>query len=408
VKRYFIMLLLLAAVFFAPAAGAGMPGDENGDSVLSRQEVAEHILRYLACDAGEDCIQAPDKNEILDIVHIYSAWDGRPKVIVDSAGKTHTLVRPFHSVVVMNSETIETMRSLGVAPSVVVAVDKYTPQKPEFFPEYAGTPSVGSIWAPDYERILATRPDAVFLYATVSTKECDEIEQRITTANPEITIFRIDCYHPETYLDDVKTLGEIFDRHEGSERLSGFYSSILDTLDDALSTADPGSRPEVYFETWTDYKTAGPGSGYHDKIELAGGKNIFSDSAAEYPEIDPEAVIERQPDVVVKLVGTGKYTFGGYTGINATEFARVRDALVSRPGWNSLPAVRDDRVYVLHTGIVDGPQSIIGESYLAKWFHPALFAGLEPEELHHTYLREFQGLDAAKADPSRFVYPVES
>jgi iron complex transport system substrate-binding protein len=405
--RGLLIIILLAAISFAPVAGAGMPGDENGDSVLSREEVAEHILRYLACDAGEDCIDAPDENEILDIVHIYSAWDGRSKEIVDSAGKTHTLVRPFHSVVVMNGETLETMRSLGVAPSVVVAVDKYTPQKPEFFPEYAGTPSVGSIWAPDYERILAARPDAVFLYATVSTKECDEIEKRITTANPEITVFRIDCYHPETYLNDVKTLGEIFDRQEESERLSGFYSSILETLDDALSTADPGSRSDVYFETWTDYKTAGPGSGYHDKVGLAGGKNIFSDSAAEYPEIDPEAVIERQPDVVVKLVGTGKYTFGGYTGINATEFAAVKQSLVSRPGWGYLPAVEDDRVYVLHTAILGGPQYIIGEAYLAKWFHPDLFRDFDPNGLHRTYLSEFQGLDPGMADPSLFVYPVE-
>jgi iron complex transport system substrate-binding protein len=407
-KGFIIMVLLLVAVSFAPAAGAGMPGDENGDSVLSRQEVSENILRFLACDAGEECTQVLDEKEILDIIYIYSVWGGRPKEITDSAGNKHTLVSPLHSVVVMNGETLETMRSLGVSSSTVTAVDKYTPQKPEFFPEYAATPSVGSIWAPDYERILAARPDAVFLYATVSTKECDEIEQRITAADPAITVFRIDCYHPETYLDDVKILGEIFDRQEDSIRLTAFYTSILDTLDETLSTADPGSRPQVYFETWTDYKTAGPGSGYHDKIELAGGDNIFSDSAAEYPEIDPEAVIERQPEVIVKLVGTGKYTFGGYSGINATEFATVRDALVYRPGWNTLSAVRDDRVYVLHNGIVGGPQYIIGEAYLAKWFHPALFAGLPPEELHRTYLRDFQGLDAAKADPSQFVYPVGS
>jgi len=403
----FLIIILLAAISFAPAAGAGMPGDENGDSVLSRQELSENILRYLACDAGEACIDAPDKYEILDIVHIYSAWGGRPKEIVDSAGKTHTLVCPLHSVVVMNGETLETMRSLGVAPSVVVAVDKYTPQKPEFFPEYAATPSVGSIWSPDYERILASRPDAVFLYATVSTKECDEIERRITSANPEITVFRIDCYHPETYLDDARILGEVFDRQEDYVCLSGFYTSILDSLEGGLSTADPGSRSDVYFETWTDYKTAGPGSGYHDKVGLAGGKNIFSDSAAEYPEIDPEAVIERQPDVVVKLVGTGKYTFGGYTGINATEFAAVKQSLVSRPGWGYLPAVEDDRVYVLHTAILGGPQYIIGEAYLAKWFHPDLFRDFDPNGLHRTYLSEFQGLDPGMADPSLFVYPVE-
>ena len=36
----FLIIILLAAISFAPAAGAGMPGDENGDSVLSRQELS--------------------------------------------------------------------------------------------------------------------------------------------------------------------------------------------------------------------------------------------------------------------------------------------------------------------------------------------------------------------------------
>ena len=400
-----LILVILLAISIQPALAGTMPGDRDGNSILTREEVAGSILSFLACSAGGDCAGAPDDVEVIDAVTVYTLWGGVPKQVTDSTGKVRTLTRPLRRVVVMNGETLETMRSIRVEPSRIVAVERYTGQKPEFFPEFQNTPSVGSIWAPDYERILSARPDALFLYATVSTKECDEIEQRIASANPDITVFRIDCYHPETYLDDVRILGEIFDRYEESEQLAGFYRDVLDTL--AIGLSDPAEPwPAVYFETWNDYRSAGPGSGYHDKIALAGGRNIFADSVADYPDVDPEAVISRQPGVVVKIVGTGQYSFGGYSGVNASAFGPTRAPLLSRPGWDAIPAVRQGRVYLLHNALIGGPQYIIGEAYLAGWFHPGVFSDLDPGGLHRTYISRFQGLDPSLADPARFVFPV--
>lgn len=400
-----LILLVLLAISIQPALAGTLPGDRDGDSILTREELAGGILSFLACSTGEDCAGAPDELEVIDAVTVYTLWGGVPKQVTDSTGKVRTLTRPLRRVVVMNGETLETMRSLGVEPYRIVAVERYTGQKPEFFPEFQNTPSVGSIWAPDYERILSARPDAVFLYATVSAKECDEIEQRITSANPGITIFRIDCYHPETYLGDIRILGEIFDRQEESEQLAGFYRGILDALALGLS-GRTGPWPAVYFETWNDYRSVGPGSGYHDKIAIAGGRNIFADSAASYPDVDPEAVISRQPGVVVKIVGTGQYSFGGYSGVNTSAFGPTRATLLSRAGWDAIPAVREGRVFLLHNALIGGPQYIIGEAYLAGWFHPGVFADLDAAGLHRTYISRFQGLDPSLADPVRFVFPV--
>jgi iron complex transport system substrate-binding protein len=402
-----MFLLILVFSILAPVSAAEpMPGDLNGDLTLTREELSTGILEYLRCTDGNNCTGSLHAQDMMDAARIYSVWEGRPKQVTDSAGKVHTLNRPLHRVVVMNSETLETMRSLDLDQAIVTAVDKYTLQKPEFFPEYATKPSVGSIWAPDYEAILSARPDAVFLYATVSRKECDDIEQQITRADPSITIIRVDCYHPETYLDDVKILGEIFDRREEAGQLGTFYTSILETLDRGLASDEDGDWPSVYVETWTDFKSAGPGSGYQDKIEQAGGRNILEDSAVEYPEVDAEAIIDRQPAVIVKLVGSGKYVFGGYSGINTSGFGPARESLIARPGWDVIPAVQQGNVYLIHNAILGGPQYIIGEAYLARWFHPELYPDLDPSALHRTYLVEFQGLDRRLADPALFVYPT--
>jgi iron complex transport system substrate-binding protein len=401
------LLCILVLFTLAPVSAAGpMPGDLNGDLTLTREELSTGILGYLHCIDGDDCTGAPSAQDLMDAARIFSVWEGRPKQVTDSAGKVRTLTRPLHRVVVMNSETLETIRSLDVDRAIVTAVDKYTLQKPEFFPEYAATPSVGSIWAPDYEAILSARPDAVFLYATVSQKECDEIEQKIAGSDPSIIVFRVDCYHPETYLDDVRIIGEIFDRQEEAGHLGTFYTSILDTLAQGLASGEAGAWPSVYFETWTDYKSAGPGSGYQDKIEQAGGRNILGDCTVEYPVVDAETIIDRQPDMMVKLVGSGKYAFGGYSGTNASGFGPARESFTSRPGWEVIPAVQQGRVYLIHNDIFGGPQYIIGEAYLARWFHLELYPDLDPPALHRTYLVEFQGLDGALANPALFVYPV--
>ncbi len=382
-------------------ADAALPGDLDDNGVIAREELASSILGYLSQDTN---ISDAPISDLRDSAWVFVHWGGTARTVTDSSGKSLTLTRPLRRIIVMNSETLETMRSLGVTKERIVAVDKYIAQKPEFFPEYAGYPSVGSIWAPDYEKMLSLRPDALFLYASVSKAECDEIERRVTLSRPDLTVFRIDCYRPETYLEDTARLAEIFGNEEEGARLAAFYAGALAKVDAAASSSAP---PEVYFETWNDFKSVARGSGYHDKVTMAGGANIFRDNPAEYPEIDPEAVISRKPEVVIKLVGSSKYIFGGYSGENTTRFEDVRDTLLPRAGWSSLPAVRDGRVYVLHNAIMGGPQYLIGVTYMARWFHPDSAGDLDPESLHRTYLQEFQGLDPGLARADRFVFPVK-
>jgi iron complex transport system substrate-binding protein len=305
----------------------------------------------------------------------------------------------------MNSETLETMRSIGYDTSTVVGVDKYTLQKTEFFPEFSGTPGIGSIWAPDYEKIVSLHPDAVFLYATVSKSSCDEIEERLARSSPEITVLRFDGYLPETYPAEIGLVSELLDCQEQGQEFREFYRTNLDTVTSRIPAILATDRVRVYFETWTDYKSCAQGSGYDQKIGMAGGSNIFANEPAEYPEIDPEAVLDRSPQVVIKLVGSGKYTFGGYQGGDEARFSEVYADIISRKGWDALEAVRDDRTYVLHTDILGGPQFFIGVQYLATWFHPEQFADLDPAAVHAEYLARYQRLPHPLSSSQIFVYP---
>jgi iron complex transport system substrate-binding protein len=385
-KQVYLLLCLLLAL--ALPASALVPGDMNGDGVLGRDEFAGMVLSFLA--GGEDAAALAD----VQAAALYLEVE-----------KTVSPASPPARVVVFNGETLETLRSLGIGPSSVVGIDKFSAQKPEFFPEYRNTTVVGSVWAPDYETVVSLKPDAVFLYATTSKDACDEIQKKIQASNPEITIYRFDCFRPENYADEVRALGTIFGREVEAEHFAGFYTNTLDTIGAGTAGVPDADRTTVYLENWQDYKTGAAGSGYEDKIVRAGGKNIFSSLPAEYPEVDPEAVIAADPDVVVKLIGAGSYTFGGYQNKDPEKVSKTHAALIERPGWSSLTAVKEKRVYLLHNDIFGGAEHFIGIAYLAKWSYPDRFAGLDPEALHRTYLNEYQHL---KTDPAglQFVYPA--
>ena len=397
-----VVAVILAVLFiagFSAVASAAMPGDANGDNNLDRSELTSIIL-----DSMRDESRLQDA---MDAAWIYSNWNGTPKVVTDTSGTARMIYRPFHRVVVMNSETLETMRSIGYDKSRIVGVDKYVLQKTAFFPEFSTTPGVGSVWAPDYEKIVSLQPDAVFLYATISKTATDEIERRLSDTVPGLTVLRFDGYQPDTYQDEIAKMSDLLDCTEKGDEFLDFYTRNVDGVTDISSSIPGDDRVKVYFETWDDYKSASEGSGYQQKIAMAGGDNIFSGEAAEYPVIDPEAVLARSPQVVVKLVGSGKYTFGGYNGGNETGYPALYSDIISRKGWDALPAVRDGRVHLIHTDILGGPQFFIGVQYMVKWFYPDRFAELDPEKVHEEYLTRFQGLAPLKSGTQVFVYPRE-
>ncbi|KUG19848.1 MAG: ABC transporter substrate-binding protein [Methanomicrobiaceae archaeon] len=390
---------LAAIVIACMLLAAAAPAAETGAAV-TREALATAILDHLT-----DSESAPSADDLYGMAYVYRYWGGQPKTVTDGAGRQITLDRPLTRIVVFSSSTTETLRSLGVGPDVVVGVQKYDIENRVFFPEYRDAVSVGSVWSPDYEAILSLRPDAVFVYATVCTAESAEVEKTMQRLTPNTPVFRFDCHLPETYRDEVRLLGEIFDRQEQAVRLLAFYDEAMTPIAERTGSIPEEERVSVYYEYWNDYKSAAAGSGYHNKIVMAGGQNIFADAATAYPEVDPEAVIARNPAVVVKLYGSGSANFGGYGDSDRENPAMLAAAVAGRPGWGAIDAVRDGRVHCIHSDILGTAAHFVGIAYYAKWFYPDLFPDLDPAEIHHRYITEFQGLSYDVRTEGVFVFP---
>jgi len=406
VTRRFLLLVCCICLLAGAASAATVPCDRDGDGTLTASELGTAILDSLDARFMGGTVEAPSPEDLRDAAFVYEHWDGRPLTITDSSGRTTTLWRPLQRIAVFNSDTLEMMRSIGIEPDRVVGVSKYPLEDPTFFPEYQGKANLGSIWSPDYEQVAGARPDAVFLYATLSESSCNEIETTLASIDPGIRIFRFDSYRPAVYAGEVRTLGLLLGKEEGAERFLVFHGNVTNTVAEVVGAIPADDRVPVYLESWNDYKSAGKGSGYDEKIKLAGGRNIFADNPVEYPVVDPEAVISRNPDVIVKIVGAGELVFGGYGDDDPSSFENVRRSITDRPVWDRIGAVRDDRVHIIHSDVIGGPEYFIGVAYMAKWFYPDLFPDLDPCAIHRQYLEEFQRLDYDLDEHGTFVYPA--
>jgi len=398
------LLLLACSLCLLAGMAQGVPCDRDGDDTLTAPELATAILDSLDVRFMGGTAAAPSPVDLRDAAFVYEHWDGRALKITDTSGRATTLTRPLRRIALFNSDTLEMMRSIGVEPDRVVGVSKYTLEDPTYFPEYRGTANLGSVWSPDYEQAAAVRPDAVFLYATISQSSCDEIEETLLSIDPTIRFFRFDSYRPAVYADEARKMGALLGTEEETERFLAFHGSVMNTVAGRIASIPADDRVPVYLESWNDYKSAGKGSGYDEKIELAGGRNIFADTTVEYPVVDPEAVISRNPDVIVKIVGAGELVFGGYGGDDPAPFEEVCRTIESRPVWDRIGAVRDGRVHVIHSDVIGGPEYFIGVAYMAKWFYPDLFPDLDPRAIHRQYLEEFQRLDYDLDKHGTFVY----
>ncbi|GAB7016864.1 ABC transporter substrate-binding protein [Methanogenium cariaci] len=402
------VLFLLGMVAAGPVSATdtgALPLDTNGDALISTDELAASVLTYMERTYAGSA-DADQYTDLRDGAYVYTYWNQTAKTVQDSSGQVVTLTRPIRRAVVMNGEAAETMRSLGYDSTAVVGIGKYILDDPVFFPEYAGMPNVGSVWSPDYEQIISLSPDAVFIYADFMDSKGDEIQQTIQSMNPAVHVLRYDLFEPETYAKEVGLLAAAIDREDEGARFAAFYTQQMDTVTDRVAAIPEGERVPVYFESSDDFKSCAEGSGYHDKIIIAGGQNIFGNATPSYPVVNPESVLFGNPAVVVKLQGNGKLDFGGYEDDDTSKTAEVYNSLLRRPGWQTLQAVKDGRVHIIDTDVFGGPKHFIGILYLATWFYPDLFADVNPEEIHQEYLTTYQHSMYDVTSHGVFVYPA--
>jgi len=381
-------------------------GNANEDDTIDMRDFTytARIILWL-----EDETTLADANydgevNVLDMTQIGLIILGRESelTVIDSADRIVTVKKPVERIVVF-SEALETMRSIKATDNVV-GVNRYVVADDIFFPEFGDYPSVGSVWSPDIEAALALEPDLVFLYATFSTSYCDDIQDKLESADPSITVLRFDNYRPgDIYVDETKKMGYVLNKVEETNEFLDFFQGYMNTIKEQVEELSDEDKKTVYLECWREWHTATDKAGWGQKLVLAGGKNIFAEEPGEYIDVGAEAVAFEDPEIIVRI----EKKAGGYE-LDAGDTAvleEVREEIMNRTGLEHVTAVGKEEVYIITNHVIGGTRNFIGIGYLAKWFYPELFTELDPKAVHQEYLTRFQGLDIDLDEKGVFVYP---
>ncbi|MDD1728814.1 MAG: ABC transporter substrate-binding protein [Methanospirillum sp.] len=390
-----VIIAILFLITILPVC-PDITGDSNGDDRISTGELSSAILADL--ETGESV-----SPEVMDAAFMYRYWNGTPLMITDTANRTTILDKPVRRLIAYDGSTLETLRSLN-ASNLIIGVPQNAHDEQTFFPEFQNTPDVGTVWSPNIESLLALHPDTIFIYATISQDAVKTIEDQVHNLDPSIRVLRFDLFRPEVYPAEARIIGKILGKNQEAEEFLSFYEPVMNSIRNRVASIPEMERKTVYFESWNAYKSAAPGSGYHEKVVFSGGRNIFADSSTPYPAVDPEAVLRLAPDIIIKQVGAGEANVGGYNDPDNSALIPVHDVLVNRTGWRTLPAVQQNKVYIIQSDILGSASHFIGMQYLAKWFYPDLFADCDPLKTHQEYLNRFQHLAFDPAIRGGFVY----
>ena len=126
------------------------------------------------------------------------------------------------------------------------------------------------------------------------------------------------------------------------------------------------TTPKVYCEVWNDpIMSVGPNSWISSLIGLAGGQNIFENaSGTDYPTASSEEIITENPDVMIYP-----------KSVNTQDFWGTLNDVKQRPGWESINAIQNNRIYVTPEGILTicGPRTVDALEILAQMIHPEIF-----------------------------------
>lgn len=185
----------------------------------------------------------------------------------------------------------------------------------------------------------------------------------------EPEVISLDPQYVSDVLEDIKRIGRATNSEDAAKLITDQMQARIDNVVNRLATVV--NKPKVLHLEWVDPLMCG-GHWVPEMVELAGGINCFGDKETGSFPLEWESIIDSQPEVIVLMP----------CGFDVKRGLQDLPLLSNKDGWANLPAVKNNRVYVIDAGAYtsrSGPRLVDGLEILAEMIHPDLFSGMVPE-----------------------------
>ncbi len=234
-------------------------------------------------------------------------------------------------IVCLTEETVETLYLLGEQDRIA-GVSGYAVRPPQVRRE---KPRVSAFISADIPKILALKPDLVLAFSDLQA----DIVADLVRAGISVHVFN--QRDVAGILAMIRTVGALVGASAKAESLVQQFEELLAKV--AADARTRTTRPKVYFEEWDDPLISGIGW-VSELITIAGGDDIFPQLAREKSAKDrivtPDAVLAARPDVIL----------ASWCGKKV-----VPHKIRQRPGWDDIPAVRNDRIVEIKSPLILQP-----------------------------------------------------
>jgi len=263
-----------------------------------------------------------------------------PLTVTDDLGRSVTLRSEPRRIIAMLPSHTETLIAIG-AGDRLVAIDRFSN-----FPKAVTDklPKVGSAYQPNLEAILALKPDLVLADESSGSRLTDKL------AAAGLTVYGGTGQTYNEVFEKIGVLGKLTNREAGALKLITSMRAELNTLQASVARLP---RVSTYYEVDPSPYSVGPNSFIGTLIAKAGGQTVVPARLGDFPKLDPELIVQANPQVMVGLPLDDARGRPGWAGLQAVKAGRVfqptpeeRDAL-SRPG-PRLPAALRALIRFLH------------------------------------------------------------
>ncbi|QVW22725.1 cobalamin-binding protein [Pseudomonas hormoni] len=158
--------------------------------------------------------------------------------------------------------------------------------------ELKDLPSVGRYGQLDMERLLSLKPDLLLLWpASVGPAQREQLKRL------NIPTYVADSHNLEQLTAQIETIALQLGRPERGIALASDLRQRLDALRQRYRRDEP---LRVFYQVWDrPLYTVGGGQIISDALQVCGARNVFADLTLPAPQVSVEAVLQRNPEVIL-------------------------------------------------------------------------------------------------------------
>jgi len=270
---------------------------------------------------------------------------------------------PVKRVVALSTTDVAYLRAINCSDAIigVVSAKKWYFEGIEEKIANGKIVEVGKARSPDYEKILALKPDVVFVDAKFAGN--DVIKKLESLRIPYVACDAWLEEHPLGRLEWVKFFATFFDREEEAEK---YFNSVENRILEIQNAVSKEKKVKVVYALVLKGRVMIPGGqSYHAKlVEIAGGDYVFKDlNSTRYVQVNAEELISRTAEA------------DAYIAIYMGKPIKSKEDLIEEvPGLAETKPFKEDRVYAMQPWIwqhIHRIDEIVKD--LAAILHPELF-----------------------------------